>query len=293
MTSFDDVVREVRSTLRGYGLIRDRVTFLSGALDATALTFTVDDGSLINPGPVEIDNEIIYVQSVSTNTVTVAPDGRGWDGTTAATHADDARVTSDPPYPTHRIASAINDTIVGTWPTLYGVASTTFTFNPSVTTYSLPATAERVLSVSATVLGPSKDQAPIRRFNFESNSNATEFPTTNSITLHEVPEPGRTVTVTYATAPVAIASGSVFTASGLRESAKKAVVFGSVAHLLSYVDAARALATSAVNHEMSEAIRIGSASQLSAQLTARYQMELAMEQNRLRETHPAIIRWGR
>lgn len=293
MTTLDDLVREVRSSLRGYGLIRDRVTFLNGGLNSVDLTFTVDDGTLINPGIVEIGDECIYVQSVASNVATIAPDGRGWDGTTPAVHADNARVTSDPPYPTWRIESAINDVIVGTWPTLWGVASTTFTFNPAVSTYSLPADCERVLSVSTTVLGPSLDQHPIHKFSFESNSNTGEFATTNSITLHECPEPGRTVTVTYAKAPAAIASGDDLTDSGLRESAKRCVVYGAVAHLLSYVDAARALAGSAVNNEMSEATRIGSASQLSAQLTARYQMELGMEQSRLREAHPAIIRWGR
>lgn len=293
MTTLDDLVREVRSSLRGYGLIRDRVSFLNGGLNSVDLTFTVDDGTLINPGIVEIGDECIYVQSVASNVATVAPDGRGWDGTTPAVHADNARVTSDPPYPTWRIEQAINDTIVGTWPTLWGVASTTFTFNPAISTYSLPADCERVLSVSTTVLGPSLDQHPIRKFSFDSNSNTTEFATTNSITLHECPEPGRTVTVTYAKAPAAIASGDALTDSGLRESARKCVVYGAVAHLLSYVDAARALAGSAANHEMSEATRIGSASQLSAQLTARYQMELGMEQSRLREAHPAIIRWGR
>lgn len=294
MSTYTDLVREVRSTLRGYGLIRERVTFLNGAIDASTLTITVDDGTTLSPGIIEIGDECIYVQSVAGNVLTVAPDGRGWDGTTAAIHADNTRVTLDPPYPTWRIGDAINDTIVSVWPTLWAVGTTSFTYNPSVTTYSLPAEAESVLKVTATTLGPSLDQVELHAFSFDSNAPIDgNFATGNCITLRSTPSPGRTVTVVYSKAPTVIGAGDELTASGLRETAKKAIVYGTVAHLLSYVDAARALADSAVASELSETIRVGSATQLAAQLTARFQMELDAEQKRLRLAHPPRVRIGR
>ena len=139
MTTFDDLVTEVRATMRGYGLYREQVSFLNGSITNSALSITVDDGTLVRPGVVEIDSESIYVQSVAGNVLTVSPDGRGWDRTTAASHADNARVTVNPPLPTWRIQRAINDTIIGTAPTLFGVGTTTFTYNGVRTTYDLPA----------------------------------------------------------------------------------------------------------------------------------------------------------
>ena len=291
MSTFGNLVTEVRATLRGYGLVRERVSFLNGSITSSATSITVDDGTQFEPGVVEIDDECIYVQSIAGNVLTVSPDGRAWDGTTAATHADNARVTSDPPYPGWRLRRAINNTIVGTWPSLFGVDSTSFTYTPSVNTYSLPATAESVLSVTATVWGPSEEQAEISRYFVNSNAPTAEFATGNCITLREVPEPGRTVTVTYSKAPTELSlAADAFTASGLRESARRCIVYGAVAELVSYVDVTRALADSAVSAEFANTQDVGTATRLAAQLTARYQMELDQEQRRLRVAHPPKVR---
>lgn len=288
--TFDDLVREVRSTLRGYGLNREQVTFLNGGLTNSASTFTVDDGTLIQPGIVEIENECIYVQSIATNTVTVTPDGRGWDGTTAASHADNKRVTVNPPFPTWRIARAINDTIIGTYPTLWGVGVTTFAFNGSVSTYALPADATEVLSVSATVIGPSKEQAEIYEYKFEANADATQFPTGKCITLRAFPDFGQTVTVAYQKAPSEITTGDNLTVSGLRDTARALVVYGATSRIVSFLDSSRASIGSAIGAEIADTNRIGTATQLAAQLTARYQMELGAEQKRLRLANPPRMR---
>lgn len=289
-TTYADLVREVRSALRGYNLVREQVSFLNGSITNSALTFTVDDGTLIQPGVVEIEDECIWVQSITGNVATVSPDGRGWDGTTAASHADNKRVTVNPPYPTWRLARAINDTIVGTSPTLWGVASTSFTYNPSVSTYSLPATATEVLSVTTTVLGPSQDQVEIHDYRFNANAPTAEFATGKCITLAVVPDPGQTVTVTYQKAPSEITSADSLTTSGLRETARALVVYGAVGRMLAFIDSSRAAVGSAVGSEFADTNRVGTATQLAGQLTARYQMELAEEQKRLRQANPARVR---
>lgn len=291
MATYEDLVREVRATLTGYTLRREPTAFLSGGINSSALTITVDDASGFSPGVIEIDSECIYLRSVSGNTLTIAPDGRGWDGTTAASHSANARVTMSPPFPTWRLARAINDTIVGTWPDLYGVGTTSFTYNPSVTTYSLPAEVENVLSVTATMLGPSQEQAEIHEYKFNSNAPTSEFATGNCITLLRVPEPGRTVTVTYAKAPSEISAGDALTESGLRETARRSLVYGALAQLVSLIDSARVTTDSAVADEFDTAQRVGTATQMAAQLTARYQMELEQEKRRLRQAHGPKIRF--
>lgn len=196
----------------------------------------------------------------------------------------------NPLYPTWRIGSAINDTILGMWPDLFGVGTTSFVYTPSTTTYSLPAEVENVLKVTATTFGPSKDQPEINRYEFNSNAPTAEFATGNCISLGQVPEPGRTVTVTYAKAPTELSAGDAFTDSGLRESARRCILYGAVAQLVSLVDSRRVATDSAVASEYDSQQRVGTATQMAAQLTARYQMELEQEKRRLRQAHPARLR---
>lgn len=282
-TTFDDLVTEVRATMRGYGLYREQVTFLNGSITNSASSITVGDGTLVRPGVVEVDSESIYVQSIAGNVLTVSPDGRGWDRTTAASHAGNARVTVNPPLPTWRIQRAINDTITGTWPTLYGVGTTTFTYNGVRTTYALPANCTGVLKVVTADPGPSRESPEIHKY-----SVGLEALT---ITLREAGLPGQTITVTYQKAPVELTTGQSLTASGLAETARPLIVYGTVARLLAFVDASRALTDTAAATELAAVTRVGTATQLSAQMTARYQLELDAEQSRLRRAHPVKVRW--
>lgn len=293
MTTFDEVVREVRSTLNGYGLEREPVAFLTAGINASVTAIVVDDASAFAPGVIEIDSECIYVRSVDvgTNTLTVAPDGRGWDGTTAATHAINARARMNPSYPTWRVQRAVNDTILGVWPDLYGVGTDSFTFTPSITTYEVPAEAESVLKVTASTIGPSQDQPEINHFSF--NSNAADFASGNALTLNMVPDPGQTVTVTYSKSPTELTSGDDFTESGLRESARRCILYGAVAQLVSFIDSRRLGTESATADEYDSSQRVGTATQMAAQLTARYQMELEQERRRLRQAHPSRVRFSR
>ena len=293
-TTFDSIVREVRATLRGYGLIKEAYAFLDGDISSGATSVVVDDASALGPGLVEIDGEVLFVRSVdtATNTLTIAPDGRGWDGTTAAAHGSGARVTANPPYPTWRIEQAVNDAIAGVFPDIFAVGTTSFSFQSVVSTYSMPADVEDILKVTTTVIGPTQDQVPINSYSFNSNAPAAVFPTGNCLTLGEAPDPGQTVTVTYAKAPTTLVEGDDFTASGLRDTARPAIVYGSIARLLSFVDAGRTGTDSALASEWDTVQKVGTATTLAAQMTARYQMELAKEQARLRKAHPPRVRWG-
>jgi hypothetical protein len=292
-TTFEDLIREVRSTLRGYGLARDSIAFLSSGVDASVLTITVDDASGLRPGIIEIDSECIYVRSITGNVLTVAPDGRGWDGTTAVTHLANARVTANPPYPRWRLEDAINDALVGVFPDIFGIGTTSFTYNPSITTYSMPADAEDIVKVTTEVNGPSQEQVQINKYTFNSNAPTGAFATGNCITLGEAGDPGRTITVVYTKQPSRLATGDDLVDSGLRETARSVVVFGALADLVARVDPARATVDSAAASEFADTQRVGTATQLAAQLTARYQMELTKEQGRLRKAHPPRVRWSR
>lgn len=293
MTTYKQIQDEVLQLLHGFGLEQPRTCFLSASLSNSALSVTVDDASSVQSGVAEIEGEIVYIQSVNrgTNTVTFSADGRGYYGTTAAAHASGVRVTINPTWTRTRVKGAINDVIVGTYPTLFGVAQAQFTFTPSVSTYAMPADAEGVLSVSADVNGPSMEQQQIRHYAFSSVAPTDDWPNTNTITLQESATPGRTVTVTYRKAPSALVNDSdALTTSGLRETAKSLIVYGACSQLVAYMDLARLPADTATADEYAaQPNSVGAASRISAQLYQRHAMELESERKRLRATTPVTV----
>jgi hypothetical protein len=292
VTTFGDLVNEVAQTLNGYGLSQPRATFLTAGVTASTLLLPVRNAADFSQGVAEIGDEVVFIESVNTadNLLTVSPDGRGYYGTTAAAHSTNARIECASTWPRHRIRSAINDVILGLYPTLWGVGTASFTFNGVQTTYEVPAEAEAVLAVTADTIGPSNEQQQVRRYAFNSVAPTGDFPSGNSLTLGEAVTVGKTVTVTYLKQLTALAAtGDLFTASGLRLTAKPAVVFGTCAHLLAFMDAARLPVDTARADEYDERNAVGIASRIAAQLTARHEMEVEKERKRLRQTTPVAI----
>jgi hypothetical protein len=121
-----------------------------------------------------------------------------------------------------------------------------------------------------------------------------DWPTTGTITLEEAVAPGRTVTVTFAKQPSALSGDSdALTASGLRETAKLAVVYGTCAQLLSFADVARLAVDTAEADEYAEKNALGMATRIAGQLAVRYEQELEKERKRLRQSTPTPISWRR
>lgn len=291
MSTFDDLVNDVLQTLTGYGLSQPRAAFLTVGVDSSVLQFTVGSAENFEQGVAEIDNEIVFIDSVdySSGIITIAPDGRGWYGTTAASHNANARLTMAPVWPKQKVATAINEAILGTYPALFAVASTSFPWSPTTTTYSLPAEAERVLRVTADTIGPSQEQMAIQRYSFNSDATGT-FVTGNSITIEKGGFPGRNINVTYATAPIGITWGQAFTASGLAETAKLAVKYSACSNLTSFMDTSRLPVDTAQADEYDPSkAGIGTASRISAQMYQRYLVELDIERKRLRAANPTPI----
>lgn len=289
MPTFRQLQDEVLQLVTGYGLEQPRTLFLAATLTEGATTATVTDASNAEQGLAEVDSELVYIQSVDkvTNVLTFAPDGRGYLGTTAEQHASGTRVTVNPTWSRNRIKAAINDTITGTYPMLFGIDSAQFTYNPSTTTYELPAVAKRVLAVSADLNGPSREQQRITRYSFNAVAPGDDWPTGATVSLHEPASPGRTVTVTYASTPGQLTNdGDFLTDSGLQDSAKLAIVYGACAMLVSYMDVARLPADTSTAAEYAQANALGMATRISTQLYLRYQQELDNERQRLRATAP-------
>lgn len=293
-TTFGNLIDEVFLTLEGWGLSQGRAAFITtgGGINSSVTTFAVGDASNLSEGIAEIDDELIYIQSISGTTVTIAPDGRGFRGTTAATHALNARVTMNPVLPRAVVKQKINDTIAGVYPALRGKATTTFTFLGAQASYQLPADTDAVLEVKYDSSGPSGFWPNVYGYRFDPNANTTDFPNGKSITLLGGVEQGRTVQVVYLKKPSALsATSDLLTASGLADTARSLIVAGTIWRLSSYVAAARLRVDTAVTDMMDEQSPIRDANQVSAYLRAQYEMELREEQKRQALSQPPTISW--
>ena len=295
MTTYNEMVEEVLINLEGFTLRQDRTTYLTAAITSSGLSMALASGDNIGKGIVEIDDELIHIDSVdrSDRSAVISPFGRGYRGTTAAAHSVNTKVTFAPSLPRLSVKRAINDTIRAIYPNVYGVASTTFTYNPSVTTYSLPADAETVLAVSWDTIGPSNEWLPIRRWRHDPTSNVGEYATGNAISIYEPIVPGRTINVVYSKTPTALTNANdVFTTvTGLEETSRDLIVYGAAYRMVSFIDPGRLSFTSPEADQNDTTRQFGSGTNTARYLLALYQQRLQEESNRLNGKYPVRVHY--
>jgi hypothetical protein len=244
MATLEEMVDEVRSSLAGYTLRQDRITYLNAAINTTATAIQVGSSSNLAKGIIEIDDELIWIDNFNSanNTLNAAPGfGRGWQGTAPSPHAQYAQVTLTPTFPRTVIKQAINDTINSFFPKLWAINSTTFTFNASQTTYPLPDDCESIIYASWQTTGSSLEWLPVNRWRADPMANVSAFNTTNTINIYENIQPGRTVQVYYTTTANTLDANTDDFAevTGLPDSCRDVVTLGASYKLLSYVDSGR------------------------------------------------------
>ncbi len=159
--------KKVAVDLSGYTYQQERTTYLKTAVTTTTSSSTsptilsLGSTESVGKGIVEIDEELMWIDTFDrvANTATVSPYGRGYLGTTAATHAADSKVTISPVFPRNSVKKAINDTILSTGSSMFAVKSTTFTYEAPVTTYDIydGYPISNVLSIMWQSVGPSEE----------------------------------------------------------------------------------------------------------------------------------------
>jgi hypothetical protein len=299
MANFSDLVTSVRSNLQGFTLRQDRITYLASAIDADDTAVTVGSSSNLAKGVIEIDDELIWIDNFdkASATMNAIPGGfgRGYLGTTAASHAQYAPVYLAPTFPRQTIKQAINDTINSFFPKLWGVGSTTFTFNASQTTYALPADTETVLYASWQTTGSSLEWLPINRWRGDSFANTTAFPTGNTINIYENIQPGRTVQVFYTkqASPLVNNGDDFVDTTGLPVTCEDVVIYGACYRLLSFIDAGRINLTSAEADTMDSKIPSGAGTNASRYVFALFQQRLNEESLKLADKNPIRLHYSR
>lgn len=303
--TLSQMIDEVKVNLAGYTFQQERATHLTAAVTTTtsssASPLILNLGSVesLGKGIIEIDEELMWVDSYDrlANTATIAPYGRGYHGTTAATHAADAQVTISPSFPRATIKRAINDTIRSLGASIFAVKNTSFSFVPTQSTYAFNSlNIKNILTVTASTIGPTKEWVPIRRWDFDSTADATAFGSSaQTITLGEAPQPGQTVRVVYATDPEAFTSNSqdYATQTGLPESTRDVVILGAAYRLLSFLDPARAAQTSPQADETDSKRPYGASQTATKQLYALYTQRLNEETKAQQQNYPPRVHFSR
>jgi hypothetical protein len=299
MATFGQMTDEVSRKLAGFTLRQDRQTHLTAAVNATATNITVASATNISTGVIQIDDELIYVDSYDRNSgvLSIPPYGRGYNGTSAATHQNGARVIVSPTFPSVDIKEAINDTIQAVYPDLYATATHTFSYSTAKSTYALPDEAETVLGVSFQTTGPSKEWLPIRSWRVDSMANTSAFNSRNSISLYSGVEPGRTVQIFYTSAPTVMDTNDdeFEIVTGLPVSSKDVIVLGAAARLASFVDPGRLTFGSAESDQQSQIAgrSYGAGTNTAKYLLALYDKRLAEESRKLTDRNPTRIHFTR
>lgn len=292
------MVDEVRSNLSGYTLRQDRITNLTntGGINTSELAIKIGNSENLAKGIVEIDDELIWINSFDRQNLTlnaIQGFGRGYGGTTPAPHAQNAMVTLTPTFPRVNVKKAINDTINSLYPKLFAVNSITFTFNAAQIAYALPDDARDVLYVSWQTPGPSREWLPVNRWRIDRMANVSAFNTTKTVNIYEKIMPGRTVQVYYSTIPNDLTNNSddFATVTGLPETSRDVITLGAAYRLLSYLDTGRINLSSAEADINDNKLPSTAGASASKYVFALYQQRLMEESTKLQDRFPIRVHY--
>jgi hypothetical protein len=288
MATLNQLTEQTLGEINAYVKNQESVTVITSATTAGELTMLVDDPSALSKGIVEIDDELIYLKKVFPNTGTIQvigtagnAVGRGWRGTTAASHVTGSVVRNNPIFPRNQVKRAILETIKGmNFPC---ISNYTFTFDGSDYAYVMPDSLEDIVGISWDVPDSTSVWQLIKRYRIDRNYyDSTTASIKIALVLQEAPMPGRTVNVQYTKLPTVITDNQELTVSGLPSSCEDVVRLGAMYRLLSTVDPGKVVATTVSADALDQPVQAGastSAAKYIFQLyTVRLQEEISKQQ---------------
>jgi hypothetical protein len=303
----NELTDEVLINLAGYTIQQDKATHLTSPITTTTSTiaaptiFSVADAQRLGSGIVEIDDELLWVDSVDriSNTATSSPYGRGFMGSTAATHDAGSKVTISPTFPKHVVKRAIQDTIRAMGSSIFAVKQTSFTFSSSaINTYELDnKNIQNILTMHWQDIGSSREWIRIKRWELDSfPDTATWGEGAQTVTIGDRIVSGRKVKIVYTTVPSTLSTTSTdsfTTQTGLPESCRDIVILGASYRLIAYLDPARTGAQSPQADETDNKRTFGSATNAYRQLFALYTQRLSEETMSQQQQYPPRVHFSR
>lgn len=303
--TFNDIVQRVKQQLLGYTRDQAAISYLTQPMTTSDITFSADPDTVtaLSRGLVEIGDEMMLVKrydrvsGVATLFGTAAT-SRGVEATVPATHAIGDLITSDPRYPKKRIKEAINDAILGMYPSLWVFGEYEFPWQAARYEYPLPADVEQVYKVTTNTIGPSGVWFPNTSWRFNPQASVTPgqvkptpTPTGKSLQImRDYIVPGRNARVIYTKSPSTLnADADLLTSTGFPERYVDLITYGACFRLLPAYDAGRLQQQSIEATERAPLVPPGSANNASQYYLGLYQRRLNEERDRLFELYENYI----
>jgi hypothetical protein len=297
MPTFKELVDEVALNLQGFTLRQDRSTHLTDNITTTANTLTLANADNVAKGMIQVDDELIWVDSYDKNTgvVSIPPYGRGYLGTKKSSHSAGSQVVIKPTFPRHNVKKAINDTVRAVSDTIFATGAFVFPYNPSQTTYGLPNNVHDILAVSWQSIGPTQEWIPIRGWRLDQMANVASFNSNKSISIYDNVVPGRNIQVFFSKDPdtFEIDQDDYEFTTGLPLSTKDVIVYGAAYRLASMVDPGRLTFVSPESEIQTGRIQVGQGQNAARYLLALYQQRLDEESRKQRDRHPIRVHYTR
>ena len=290
MSNFGQLADRVDAVLHGYTENTEPSTWLTTSATSTSTSLTVYDASVVGRGYVQIDDEIVFVNSTDNvaNTLTISPWGRAQRGTTAAAHDPNAKVTVAPIFPRQEIKNAINNTIDSMYPSVFAVGSYDFAYVASQYSYSIPSAVQNILSVTYSIVGPSKEWFPARAWQLDRTADTDAFANGKSISIYSEIVPGQTVHISYSKRPTLLVNDNddYETVTGFPSYSEDVVIYGAAFRMISFLDPSRLGPQSAAADILDGVRPNGSGQNASRFLYNIYQQRLNEVANNQRRQHP-------
>jgi hypothetical protein len=240
----------IETLLHGYSMNTESTTWLTAPATTSDTSISVNDSSVVSRGFIQIGDELMYVNSTNNidNVLNLAPWGRGQRGSVAVAHDNLSKVIAAPVFPRYEIKKAINDTINSVYPQVFAIGQYQFNYIAARTTYDIPDEVQNILTVTHSVIGPSKEWLPVRAWQIDRTANPTAFGDgTNfghSLSVYSPIVPGRPVNVAFAKRPSlfdinSTASQEMSTVTGLPSYAEDVLIYGAAFRMVSFLDPAR------------------------------------------------------
>jgi len=285
-----DLTNAVMLELSGYTQTQEQASYITAAITSTDLSIPVADATNFSHGIVEIDDELIYVTSIdrSNNLLTVAPFGRGYGGSTAATHTINTKAVNSPLFPKVAIKRAINETVNALYPDLWQVSQATQVFTAGQVSYALAPTPQVGDVMDITYQNPySLEYAPVRRWKYDKYQD--------QIAVWDSLPTGYTLYISYSSPPSTFTTDATTIANtGLPESCSDVIRLGTIIRLLPFVEIPNSAiiaadASFAANARISQT----SAAALSRQLYQQFRIRVQEEAARLNQQYPVRVHYTR
>lgn len=288
MPNFGEMVEETIGLLNDWTGQQAQAATLTSPMLTTDRSFSVDDGTRLGMGLVEIDEELVYVSAFDTagGAGTIPAWGRAEQGSVLAAHAAGARVTTAPRPPRHRVKRRINQVITGLYPDLWAVAA-----DEQVATlqseYLMPAGAAWIINVTWQTPVYPQTWERVRGWRLNTNADPAVFPTGRSLTVGGVPL-GQTIRTVYAGEPVPLAAdGDDFAAvTGLHAGVADLVVLAAASHLVLGQELSRGQLSTMEQQQRAVLVTTGASMAASRFLKQEYTARVAAERRRLLAANP-------